>query len=505
MSRTRRSVVAMLGASGLLAVLAAIGGTTAGAAGTSTSTTTMVTRSSLPVQPARQLAEDAQGGCALMRGGNIRCWGANMYGALGDGTTISSSVPVPVRGIYHASAVTSDSTGYCAVIGGGQVACWGANFTDRGQRGLLGNGSDVQFSDLPVIVTGLRNIRSVVGDDGAYGVAAGYCALLHDGGVKCWGINDGAVVGGKPVGSGLLGDGNSKPVSGVPAAVKGLAGPVSSLVSDQAGYCAVLVKGKVECWGDNSYNELGDGRYGGTRSGLPDGQSHSGVATPVTGLARVKTVVSDGFGYCALLVNTKVKCWGAGSYGELGDGGVPGAARDFGSAVPVLVARLANVRDLAGTDYGYCALVLSGKIWCWGYNEYGELGDGRGSTGQAYSDVPVAVRGLATARSLWAGAYTYCAVLGKAGKTVCWGDNSFGLLGAGSRTNSSDVPVGVKKLSRVQVVELASQSGTACALVAGGSTWCWGENFSGGLGAGIVAGNNNGLPAKVVGLGPVPR
>jgi len=452
------------------------------------------------VEPVTSLVGDDQGTCALLKNGRVECWGANTYGALGDGNVVSlwySDVPVAAKGLTGAASLVSDGDGYCAVLKSGPVKCWGYNHgafpgAPGEAAGLLGNGSIEQFSDVPVTVKGLTGVRSLVSDRNGYGSAFGFCAVLGSGRVKCWGSNE-AVISGGVTGSGLLGNASNEASSNVPVAVKGLVG-VKSLASDQAGYCALLRDGRAECWGDNDYNELGDGKLGDLAGSSSSSQLSSNVPVTVVGLTGAASLASDGIGYCALLRSGGAKCWGNDSFGELGDGSRPNPKTNDGSDVAVSVKRLSGAISLVSTDYAYCALLKNGGAKCWGYNTADQLGDGSSSTNQAYSDVPVTVKGLARAASLVGGddngstgsGYTYCAVLRNA-TAKCWGQNGYGELGDGGSESASDVPVTVKGL--VGVASLEVGTGSACAVLRNGGAECWG----------YVAGT---VPLSLPGIGP---
>ena len=164
---------------------------------------------------------------------------------------------------------------------------------------------------------GLSSVVSLASDGNGWG-SDGYCALLSSGGVECWGNNS----------RGELGDGISTgpdtcysgACSTTPVAVKDLTSVVS-LTGDQGGYCALLSSGDVECWGDNSSGDLGDGSSTGPDT-CQGGFSCSTTPVGVKGLASVKNLASDyeSQGFCALLTSGHVDCWGNNSFGELGDG-----------------------------------------------------------------------------------------------------------------------------------------------------------------------------------------
>lgn len=159
--------------------------------------------------------------CAVLSGGEVRCWGSNAYGQLGDGVIASSDVPVTVSGV--SSSATSIATGYgfaCAGATSGGVQCWG-----RGDQGQLGDGNGTDSSS-PVAVSGLTaGIRSL----SANGFHA--CAATTAGALRCWGSND----------LGQLGDGSTGGTSNVPVAVVGFEVPAVPAVGAPA--LLVLVAG----------------------------------------------------------------------------------------------------------------------------------------------------------------------------------------------------------------------------------------------------------------------
>ena len=289
--------------------------------------------------------------CMLLGSESVRCWGDNTYGQLGDGSrAASSNVPVGVLGVFKPVGLASDGTSFCAQLKSGGAQCWGSN-----ADGALGNGSTAASSSVPVAVQGLNYIQKL------FAGAAGYCAVIDGGGVKCWGSNA----------DGSLGDGKASKYSAVPVAVKGLSG-----VSSIDGSCAVLHNGRVKCWGTGVDGELGNGTTG----------QPSDVAVPVSGLTGVSELAGN---YCALLENGGVECWGSNrSDGALGNGSKE-AFSDVAVPVKGIAAATGLVYDAAG---GYCALLgTSGRVECWGDNHDGELGDGGKEPSSA---VPVRVTGL---------------------------------------------------------------------------------------------------------------
>jgi alpha-tubulin suppressor-like RCC1 family protein len=414
-----------------------------------------------PLTGAVTLVTDAhESYCAILTTGAIQCWGDNATGELGDGNTTTTSVAESVSGITSATALASDGAhSYCAILASRAVDCWGSN-----DSGELGNGTTTD-SSVPVAVSGITTATAITGDgDGSY------CAVLESGTVDCWGAN----------GLGQLG--NDMTVdSSVPVGAKGITTAVSVTGDGDGSYCAVSTTDTVDCWGYNGFGQLGDG-----------GTANSSVPVAATGLADVNNLSSDGDdSFCAELSSETVDCWGANFAGELGDG------TTTESTVPVAVTGISTASAISddGAE-SYCALLTSAAVDCWGYNGFGQLGDGATTN----SSVPVAVSGISTAVSIVSDSEnSYCAVVGSGG-VDCWGANNSGELGNGTTTSSS-IPVAVSGMTTAaNVVGGANPSGDSqesyCAVVSSGKVSCWGSNQFGALGNATTT--NSSTPVTVL-------
>ena len=165
---------------------------------------------------------------------------------------------------------------------------------------------------------------------------------------------------------------------------------VKTLASDGTGFCALLRTTQVECWGNNASGALGDGTQG-----------NSAVPEKVKNLAGVVSLTADSSGvYCAVVSGGTVTCWGAGydngqGYGHTLD-------------VPAPVAGLTNVKSLISDNHGtFCALLSTGQVRCWGSDEDTALGNGA-PDGSADSALPVAVKGITRATQLASSDINFC-------------------------------------------------------------------------------------------------
>jgi alpha-tubulin suppressor-like RCC1 family protein len=336
--------------------------------------------------------------CAVRKSGKVACWGDNSHGQLGNGTNTSSAVPVGVPGVSGATAVTGGEHHTCVIVTGGAVRCWGRN--DHGQ---LGNGLTTD-SNVPVSVSGLSS--------GVVAIDAGMfhtCALLVDRTVKCWGEGD----------SGQLG--NDKFVdSSTPVAVSALSN-VARISAGGADSCAVTVSGTAMCWGDNTDGQLGLSSFSPIRSADP---LQSASTSPGVYLGSISQIGVGPDHVCVVRTLNDAYCWGRNDHGGLGNGvPLPGATSN--SAVQVSGLTVAAQPD-SGQSFS-CSTLALGGVNCWGTNNLGQLGNG-GSPSE--SSTKVVVTGLTSISKVSAGDGHACA-LRSVGTVSCWGWDGFGQIGDG--------------------------------------------------------------------------
>lgn len=377
--------------------------------------------------------------CGVLSG-NVYCWGKNSYGQLGNNTTTDSLIPVKVykeSGVLAGKSVSDmfAAQDHNCAIASGEVYCWGRN-----NYGQLGDGTTTNRLK-PVKVGGALAGKTVteVG-----GTSFASCAIA-EGKIYCWGYN-----GYGSVGKNTTTTSYTTPTI-VATAADGVTGGLASTYtatkltsgSRSANMCAIA-DGKAYCWGPNKAGQIGNNATpGSTIYKAPTAVYASGVLSGKTVTAISQDGYSDVAGsptpppytHVCAVADGAVYCWGENNSGQLGN------ASTTDSKVPVAVSTSGVLSGKTLTDVvsgisHSCALSSLGKVYCWGGNSSGALGDNTTSTRTS----PVAVYeesgGLlsATVTTIAGGANRGCATI-SAGKSFCWGLNSDGQIGDGTTTN----------------------------------------------------------------------
>ncbi len=279
------------------------------------------------------------------------------------------------------------------------------------------------------------------------------CTVRTDNGLYCWGKND----------NGQLGDGTTTQRTSPPSS------PVLTDVKKVSlGYqhtCAIKTDGGLYCWGDNEYGQLGD-----------ETNTSKNTPPPSPVLTDVKEVSSGSNHTCAIKTDGGLYCWGRNHYGQLGDG------TTTGKNTPPLSPVLTEVKEVSLGAYCTCAVKTDGGLYCWGYNGYGQLGNGASS---GYKKSPPLSPVLTEVKEVSLGIEHTCAVKTDGG-LYCWGLNDYGQLGDGTNTNDRNTPPLSPVLTDVKDVSLGDTH--TCAVKTDGGLYCWGRNSSGQLGDGTTAG-----------------
>lgn len=466
--------------------------------------------------------------CAIVEGGAVKCWGANLSGQLGLGDTAARGDGpnemgdalgfVSLGAGRTAKVVSTGSSHACAVLDNGELKCWGSNAQGKlglGDANARGDAPGEMGNNLPAVNLGTGRT--------AKAVAAGEnhtCAILDTDEVKCWGDNYYSQLGlGDRVARGAqptdMGD-------NLPTVSLGTGRTVKAVTTRLRTTCVVLDNDQVKCWGYNSRGALGLGLQG-DRGWSP---SHMGDNLPVVSLGSGRTARSVAAGelnMCALLDNGQVKCWGSATFGVPGQGDTNhrgDAADEMGdNLAPVALGAGRSAKALAMGSRHACAILDTDQLKCWGDNSAGQLGIGdtaaRGDNPGELGDFLPAVF-VGTGRTVRAvdGGYAFtCAVLDN-GQVKCWGSSPYGQLGLGDTNTRGDTAgemgdsLPAVQLGSASAKHLDAGAGQACAVLHNGQVKCWGRNNYGQLGLGDVAHRGDAagemgtsLPAVTLGTG----
>lgn len=363
-------------------------------------------------QTERRLALGENHSCQVGGDAQLSCWGQNDQGQLGVGTSAHGKqgderrVPTPVPSFGSVLRASASRHHTCAVTAEHQLACWG--FNGEGELGMgSATGLEEDSADLsPRLVPNIHDALDVA-------AGKGFTCVRHAvGHASCWGTNS----------AGQLGAGfSSLDDSYQPETVLGISHVTGLGAGD--GYACALDDGKVLCWGVG--DELG--------TGVDVEVSTEPLA--VLGLGTTRSLRSGAIDACAVGSDGRARCWGQAGSGQLGF--LPDQDWQI-SLVPIQI-QLDQIDDVAVGLGHICALRTDGSVWCWGANEYGQLG--RGGVG-APDPVPAPIHLPGAALEIASGGFHSCARLAD-GRTFCWGANGRGQIGNGADSAQEATPVAI--------------------------------------------------------------
>lgn len=236
--------------------------------------------------------------------------------------------------------------------------------------------------------------------------------------------------------------------------------------------CGITVDGRAHCWGGNYWGQLGQGSRRRVTLTL--------APVPVRTTRRFERVAAGGSHTCARTPEHRIFCWGANAVGYVGNG--------TQSPPVVLPAGVESSAEFTGVWTGAahsCALDVNGTRYCWGSNIAGQLGIGVVGV-EEYRTVPTTGADSIIFAQLALGQYHSCG-LAREGSAYCWGTNESAEIGAGpGGPKFVPVPVPVAGGHRYHAI---SAGGHTCAIALEGATYCWGINHAGQLGVEGIPGS----------------
>jgi alpha-tubulin suppressor-like RCC1 family protein len=444
-------------------------------------------------------------GCAILSTGALKCWGGNTFGALGLGDLanrgdgageMGDSLSAVALGTGRTALKITGWWGQtCVVLDNFQAKCWGSNDFGQAGNGPTGIVGDEQFEwavSFPSLDLGTG--RKVTQFSPGFWAWTN-CAVLDNGGLKCWGFNQNGRLG--------LGDtehrGNHPGEMGdaLPYVDVGTGRTVRHVEAGWTNTCALLDDASVKCWG-----RCGGGVCGtGSTADLGDGPGEMGDALPPIDFGPGRTARSITVGAyhaCAILDDRGVKCWGNNGNGRLGVGDTAHRGDDageMGANLPYVSLGAGRTAKAVSAGYTHtCAILDNDTLKCWGGGAYGALGnggtadfgDGPGELGDTLQPIDLGTGRYAT--QVVASENFTCALLDNS-TVKCWGANWGGMLGLGDMDDRGDgagemgdsLPA-LQLGTGLRPIGISSGGEQACAFFDNGRIKCWGQNWTSQLG-----------------------
>ena len=412
---------------------------------------------------------DSTGLATALRGGVAR------VEARADGRSGVAEVRVEARFVDLAAGIGQS----CGAAPSGRVLCWGRSF------GASASGDSLVLRAAPFALPAPTTVlaravyvgrrQALFGDYGTHS-----CAAARDGATVCWGqTSEGQL------GIGISGVNVTSPARPIASPV-----PLASLALGYDHACGLAADGTAYCWGFG-FLSLGHAQRDATcPGGGGRGSPCQTRPAPVNTTVRFRSIAAGGVHSCGVAREGALYCWGSAT--PAGDPRGP----FFDRSLPTLVGTDTYTAVATGLDHS-CAITTAGELRCWGRNGAGQLG--RGAVDSAALPLPLPVSapiGGATQplrfRAVSAGTSFTCAVTTE-GRPYCWGRNDWGQLGDGTTLDRA-VPSPVASTRRFTAVSAGATH--ACALADDGAALCWGRNQYGELGNGVTSASS--VPVRVV-------
>lgn len=387
--------------------------------------------------------------------GKLFCWGQNQNGQLGNGNSSYLLAGLPMQ-VGTSTAWQKISAGASSVCGiqGGNILCWGNN-----SLGRLGNGSAAGVSAYTPELLGTFNSGRQVS------IMNTTACGIDEGRLYCWGNDMTESVG------------NGSNLSADVTFPEGI-GYSTQWQSISVGYshtCGIN-SGKLYCWGSDFFGQLGNGATSTANVGTPQQ-----ISTDITWQR-----VSSGDSHTCGINAGKLYCWGSDSEGQIGNGSSDTADMEL----PAQVGTSASWQEVSAGETSTCG-IDAGKLYCWGSDYYGEIGNGAASTNNIESAEQIGASVNWTAISVGAG--HACGI--DSGKLYCWGNDGDEQIGNGSvSTTNVESPEQIGASS--DWLSISAGSSHSCGIDAG-KLFCWGSNYDGEVGVGDLVSLTISAPSQV--------
>jgi alpha-tubulin suppressor-like RCC1 family protein len=371
----------------------------------------------------------------------------------------SASVVVMTLGMSAANAAnfedwdTVSAGGYhtCGIRHGGRLYCWGIDHS-----GQVGDGGSNTRSLSPERIGSFEDWATVSGGQNHT------CGVRDSGKLYCWG-NDG---------SGQVGDGDANSAT-APRRI----GSHEDWATVSAGdyhTCGIRHGGQLYCWGDNQCGQVGDGTAVSDpcREGFEDHKARS--PRRIGTFEDWANVSAGGFHTCGVRKNGKLYCWGNDDAGQVGDGDAdPGAV-----TAPLRIGTFEDWANVSAGGFHTCGVRKNGKLYCWGNDENGQVGDGEAGS------PALAPRRIGTFED-WARAtagWEHACGIRHGGKLYCWGKDDDGQVGDGDDPNPATAPRRIGTFEDWAAIDGGVRH--SCGVRTNGKLYCWGSDHDSQLGDG---------------------
>ncbi|MEY4615249.1 MAG: hypothetical protein RJB66_209 [Pseudomonadota bacterium] len=272
------------------------------------------------------------------------------------------------------------------------------------------------------------------------------CGITFGGKLKCWGDN----------GWGQLGDGTTTNKTAPITIDSGTS--YNQISAGSSHTCGITTGGALKCWGDNGGGQLGDGTT--TNKTNP---------TTIDSGTSYNQISAGGSHTCGITTGGALKCWGRNVENQLGDG------TTTNKTTPTTIDSGTSYSQISAGGSHTCGITTDDSLKCWGWNGESQLGDG--STNVQIS-APSPIDSGTSYAKVFAKSIHTCGIT-TGGTLKCWGRNTSGQLGDPT-INSTNTPLTIDTSN--SYAQIAAGFSHTCGITTGGTLRCWGDNSWGQVG-----------------------